>query len=206
MPSKRHVELFEETIHSLLLETHTPSSYKFCISGKYNEECIVLLKTLIPSAFIINNKSCIKQYEGFLLIQQSYRDIDIPKFVILMDGDDLVSPDRTIEMYNYAKKYNKAIITIVAKFNDGESNTDYDETIEDILPMAIDNGFIEPIDSNVYKVNMPFVSSEETSTMIIPYNIFSSYLTTSIDLKDNYADTIFYSYLMLCVFDNLRIN
>lgn len=177
VPELVYVNLFEETLISLVNEEVKPGTYKFCISGKCVKKC---------------SKTRIRQYEGFKLLQQSYDATPSPKFIILLDGDDIVAHDRTKMMYEYAQKYNKAIITVVGKF----IHTDFDETLSEILPMAIENGFIEELDRNVYTVYVPFVSGEETSTLILPYSIISKYLLSDVDLTNNYADVFFYEHLI----------
>uniref|UniRef100_A0A6C0ADY5 Uncharacterized protein n=1 Tax=viral metagenome TaxID=1070528 RepID=A0A6C0ADY5_9ZZZZ len=124
-------------------------------------------------------------------------NIPDPLYVIFIDGDDLVSKNKTNKMFKAIKKYNLEIITIVSKFYDNDKLVnDFLETTSDIILLALENKFIFKNDNKSYFINQLFVSGEDTPTMIVPYKILKKYLLKTKDLDNNYSDVNFYKYLV----------
>ena len=198
LPTLIHLGYFEEMLISLSHEILKPEKYVFYISGKFCNDAEILVKHILfkVNYLIILNKKKTAQYIGMKKILLIEAKNNYPDYIIFMDGDDLVSHNRTKKMLKTIKKYkNKAIITVASKFQNIDSS-DYFETISEIIPLAIENNYIYNNDKMSYNINQIFVSGEDTPTMILPYNIISTYLLNSKNLNDNYADVKFYEYLV----------
>lgn len=198
IPKKIYLKYFEEMLISLSEETNPPDKYFFYISGKYFKEAEKLVnKILLNNFFILTNKYKTPQYIGMKEILLNTENIPEPLYIIFMDGDDLVSKNRTKKMFKSIQKYNLAIITIASKFyDDNKLVNDFLETTSEIIPLALENKFISKNDDKSYFINQLFVSGEDTSTMIVPYKILKKYLLKTKDLENNYSDVNFYKYLV----------
>jgi hypothetical protein len=236
LPTNEHLRFFSEMIASLKQEYKKPDKYMFVISGKFSDEASNIAKSQLTNIEIQTIKNKTPQYVGFKLILNTYKQPP-PDYIIFMDGDDLISKDRTQIMLEAINKYRLPIITIASKFYENSADlevsdlevsdnqvsdnqvsdleasehdreasehdreasdnkvSDYKDTTDDLIPMALQNNFITKNDEFSYQINEMFVSGEETSTLIIPFHIFYEYLTNMED-TNNYSDVEFYRYLV----------
>lgn len=194
LPHIEYLNHFHETLISL---TQEPIFSIFCISGLYSEQGIELIQKYIKSYKILHHIKA-TQYEGFKYIALEYNNIPRPEYIILLDADDIVANNRIQTMEKTIKYYNKSIITIAAKFYNDININEFDDSLNILIPLALENHFIKPNDDKSYYIIQPFVCGEDTCTLIFPFNIIYDYiLNLSLEeLKNNYADVEFYKYLI----------
>lgn len=193
LPEEIYLEYFEDMLISLSKETEKADLLCFYISGKYYKEGKTLVENIIKNNFyVIGRKNKTSQYVGFM---ELYLNVERSEYIIFMDGDDLVSKNRTKKMLDMIEIYKCAIVTVASKFYENKEDNDFYETYSEIIPLASENGFIKENDDLSYSINQIFVSGEDTSTMIVPFVLLEDFLLKN-NLDNNYSDVEFYKFLV----------
>lgn len=230
LPEQVYIDFFIETIKSLEKSVECPEMYIFYISGEFSSIGKEMIEKSSLTALVLTTNSQVSQFQGYKHIMEEceIRKM-VPKYVLFMDGDDIVSLSRfkimTDSMYQCSKKSSsiKAVICPIFWWRPELIEDDYIFSIktttcnmDNRIEKAKSENHIQElfkIDNNVccFQVYSQFKCQEETTNMIVEYETLKCFLQKDKNLHSRTCDISFYQYLIdhrsivLCTIPNDEI-